>query len=138
MWMLPGPHSGSFFAFDNIAVLVFFRIDQCYVSLVFFRFFIDQSKNTLCSGKCHNNGVKLLRHLHKRLCKALCKLQIRCHNSQSDPSDSHNRKESSKYRDQYKLQVSDVSDYRSHHICKGIRLCSTFKERLVEFVKFFF
>ena len=113
-------------------------IDESYITFVILRLLIDQVKDTLCTGKCHDDGVKLLCHLHERLCKALGKLQVGSHDTKCDPPNSCNGKDPAENCCQDKLQVSDVSDYRSHHICKGICLCSTFKERLVEFVKFFF
>ena len=55
MWMFPCPHAGSFFAFCNVAVLIFSCIDKRHISFILFWFFINQIKDTFCSGKCHND-----------------------------------------------------------------------------------
>ena len=56
------------------AVVILCGIDKCNRSFIRFRSFINQRKNTFCTGKRHNDRVKLLCDLHERLCKAFCKL----------------------------------------------------------------
>ena len=114
--MFPCPHAGTFFTFDDVAIGISFCIDKCYIAFVCLRFFVDQGKDSISSCQSHNDGVELLCHLHKRLCKALGKLQIGRHNTKSDSAYSCNRKYTAENRRQYKLQVSDISDNWSHHI----------------------
>src|SRR5699024_8877374 len=138
MRMLPCPHTSSLFALDHIAVCILADIDQCHISFVHFRLFIHHREDPLRAGKRHDNGVKLLCHLHERLGKALCKLKVGSHNTKGDATHSHDGQESSKYRRKYKLQVSNVSDNRSHHVCKGICVCSTVIKFLIQLIKLFF
>ena len=138
MWMFPRPHAGPLFAFCDISVGIFFRVDKSYIAFVILRLLIDQVKNTLCTGKCHNDGVELLCNLHERLCKTLGKLQIRSHDTKCDSSNSCNRKDSTENCCQDKLQVSNVSDDRSHHITIFIRLRRTLKKSLVQFIELLF
>ena len=51
MRVLPRPHSGTLFAFCDIAVLIFLRIDKGYITVVNLRFLIHHIEDTLCSGK---------------------------------------------------------------------------------------
>ena len=138
MRMFPCPHTGSFFAFYNISIFIFSCIDQSYITFIFFRFFIDQIENTFCPCQCHNNRVKLLRHLHKRLCKALGELQVRSHNAKCDTANSCNRKNTTQNCCQYKLQVTDISDHRSHHVTVFVCLCRTFKKCFIQCIKLLF
>ena len=82
MRMFPCPHARSLLALCDVSVGIFFRIDESYITFVILRLLIDQVKDTLCTGKCHDDGVKLLCHLHERLCKALGKLQVGSHDHQ--------------------------------------------------------
>ena len=116
MRMFPCPHAGSLFAFYNVAILIFSCIDKCYITLILFWFLIDQIENSFRTGKRHDDGIKLLCHLHERLSEAFGELQIGSHNTKCDSSDACYRKDSSENRRQYKLQVSDISDNWSHHI----------------------
>ena len=133
--MLPGPHSCALLTLCNCSVCVFSGVYQGYISLIHLRLLVHHAEDPLCSGKRHDNGVKLLGDGHERLCKALCKLQIGCHDTQSNSSDSHDREETSQDGCQNKLQISDVSDYRSHHI--GISICigSPVEQLFIQLVK---
>ena len=138
MRMFPCPHARSLLALCDVSVGIFFRIDESYITFVILRLLIDQVKDTLCTGKCHDDGVKLLCHLHERLCKALGKLQVGSHDTKCDSPNSCNGKDPAENCCQDKLQVSDVSDDRSHHVTVFVRLCRTLKKSLVQFVKFLF
>ena len=131
MRMFPCPHSCALLTFCNISVFVLSGIYKSHITFIFFRLLVDQLENTLCSCKRHNNGVKLLSHLHKRLSKAFCKLKVGSHNSKSDSAYSDNRKETAQNCCKNKLKISDISDYRSHHICKSICSGSAFKKSFV-------
>ena len=48
------------------------------------------------------------------------------------------REKSPKYCCQYELQVTDITDHRSHHVSVFIGVCRTLEECFVEFVEFFF
>ena len=74
MRMFPCPHAGSLFAFGDISVCIFSRIDKFYITFIFFRFLINEFKDSFCTRKCHNNRVELLCHLHEWLSEALCEL----------------------------------------------------------------
>ena len=95
MRMLPCPHAGSFFAFCNISLGIFFRINKLYITFIFFRLLIDQVEDSFSTCKRHDNGIELLCHLHEGLGKALCELQIGSHNTQSDAAYSCYREKSS-------------------------------------------
>ena len=138
MRMLPCPHTGSFSALCNISIAILFCIDKSYIAIIVFRLLIDQIEDTLCTCKSHDDGVKLLCDLHERLSKALGELKIGSHHSKCDSADSCDREDSAKHCGQNKLQISDVSDNRSHHVTIFICLCRTFKESFVQFVKFLF
>ena len=75
--LFPCPHTGTFCAFSNRSILIFFCIDQCDGTGILFRFFVNELEDTFCSCKCHDDGIELLCDLHEWLGKALCKLQVR-------------------------------------------------------------
>ena len=66
MIMLPGPPAGLLRRLGNVAVLINLRVDQGYISIVFFRLFVDEIKDSLRAGKRHDNRVQLGRHLVDR------------------------------------------------------------------------
>ena len=88
MRMFPCPHTCSFFAFCDVSIGIFLRIDKFYIAFILFRFLINEPEDSFCTSQSHNDCVKLLCHLHKRLCEALCKLQIGSHDTKSDAADS--------------------------------------------------
>ena len=129
--MLPGPHTGTLPALGDHSVRILSGIDQSYIAFILFRFFIDQGENTLRACQSHDNGIKLLGHLHKGLGKALCKLQVGSHHTQGNAADSQHRQETSQHCRKHKLHISNVSDHRPHNVGKGIGLRSTFKKRFI-------
>ena len=137
MRMLPCPKAGALLTLCQAAIFLPLRIDQGDISIVNLRLFIHHPENTLCSGKRHDDRVELLRDLHKRLCKALCKLQIRCHNAERDIADPCNRQEPSEYSCQHELHISDISDDRSHDTRKRMRSGGAFKQLLIQLVELF-
>ena len=74
MWMFPCPHACSLFAFCDIAVGILSCINKFYVTFILFRLLVNEPEDTFCTCKCHNNGIKLLCHLHEWLGKALGEL----------------------------------------------------------------
>src|SRR5699024_11460871 len=80
----------------------------------------------------------LLCNLHKRLCKALCELQIGRHGSKRETADSCNGKEAAQNGRQNELKVSDISDDRSHDIGEGISVGRAVEQPFIQLVKFFF
>ena len=129
--MLPGPHAGTLLTFRNHPVRILSGIDQSYIAFILFRLLINQGKNTFRACQSHDNGVKLLGHLHKGLGKALCKLQVGSHHTQGNAADSQHRQETSQHCRKHKLHISNVSDHRPHNVGKGIGLRSTFKKRFI-------
>ena len=120
MGMFPGPDTGTVRTLCQCSVRGPFCIDQCDVTVVGFRFFINHVENTFRSGKSHDDGVKLLRNLQKRLCEASGKLQIRRHDTKSDAADSCDRKDPAEDCGEHELQISHVADDGSHHGGKGM------------------
>ena len=88
--LFPCPHTGTFCTFSNRSILIFFCIDQCDGTGILFRFFVNELEDTFCSGKCHNDGIKLLCDLHKWLGKALCKLQVRSDDTDGNTAHTSN------------------------------------------------
>ena len=138
MRVFPRPETCTLTALCNIAIRILLRIYQGDISVVNLRLFIHHVEDTLRSGERHDNGVELLRDLHERLGKALCELQVGCHNSQRDVSDAGNRQESAEHSRQNKLQISEVSYDGTHHTCKCMRSGCTCKQLIIELVELFF
>ena len=138
MRMLPCPHAGSFFAFCDISLSIFFRINKLYITFIFFRLLIDQVEDSFSTCKGHDNGIELLCHLHEGLGKALCELQVRGHDTQSDAAYSCYREKSSQNCCEYELQVTDISDDRTHHVGVFVGVGGAFKESFIQAVKFLF
>ena len=69
MGNFPGPLFGSFFGFLDDSVF-HCHIDKGYFAAVFFDRFIDEFKNSFCTGNSHNNGVYLVGNISDRLAKA--------------------------------------------------------------------
>ena len=66
VWNLPCPVTGPLRAFGHSAV--FFRhIYQCYRSVILFRLFIQQLKDTVGTGHGHDHRVKLVGNLGNRV-----------------------------------------------------------------------
>ena len=68
--MLPCPNTCVFWCFRK-DVIFFLGIYKCYISLICFRFLIQEREDSLAAGKCHYNGIKLLTYLRDRHIKAL-------------------------------------------------------------------
>ncbi len=63
MGMFPGPDAGPFPGLLQCAVRLLRHIDQCDITVIDFLRLIQKIKDPLCTCQCHNNGIKLLRHL---------------------------------------------------------------------------
>ena len=88
--LFPCPHTGTFCAFSNRSILIFFCIDQCDRTGILFRFFVNELKDTFCSCKSHDDGIELLCNLHEWLGKALCKLQVRSDDTDGNTAHTSN------------------------------------------------
>ena len=55
--------------------IFFFHIDQSHIPVIYFHFLIQKGKDTLCSCKCHYNGIHLLADLVDRHTKAFIECQ---------------------------------------------------------------
>ena len=133
--MLPCPQAGALFALGDIAVRVFLRVDQFYIAVVYLRLFIHHVEDSLRACQRHDDGVKLLRHLHERLGKALRELQVGRHNAQRDISDARHREEASEYCGEHELQIAQVADDGSHHTGKCMGVGRAVEEPFVELVE---
>ena len=133
--MLPRPQAGALFALGDIAVRVFLRVDQFYIAVVYLRLFIHHVEDSLRACQRHDDGVKLLRHLHERLGKALCELQVGRHNTQRDIADARHGEEASEYRGEHELQVAQVSNDGPHHAGKCMGVGRAVKEPFVELIE---
>ena len=58
--MLPGPVAGTLVGFGDVAVFVYFRIDQPDIALVLLRLLVHQFEDPLRTGQCHDNGIDLV------------------------------------------------------------------------------
>ena len=75
--MLPCPASGMLIGFFDLSVF-HNRIDKGHIALIQLRFFIKESENPVCAGKCHNHTVELLADLVDRHIDASIKGQKAC------------------------------------------------------------
>ncbi|MPM42788.1 hypothetical protein SDC9_89459 [bioreactor metagenome] len=98
--IFPRPDTCAYFALTYYAGLFFVHIHQRNKPLILFWLFVDDLKNSLGSGKCCQDGIKLLADLRNRVRKRACILQ-----ESSNCSDVH-------------PVVND--HYRSDGGCKGI------------------
>ena len=73
--VFPRPDVGAFLTLAHAAVGIFLGIYQCDIALVSLRLFIQQSKNTVCTRKAHNDHIHLVRHLADRACKLFGHIQ---------------------------------------------------------------
>ena len=135
MRMLPRPQAGALFALGDISVRVLLRVDQFDIAVVYLRLFIHHVEDTLRTCQRHDDGVELLRHLHERLGKALCELQVGRHNAQRDISDARHGEESSEHRGEHELQVAQVADDGAHHAGKCMGVGRAVEEPFVKLVK---
>ena len=120
MGMFPCPDAGTFGTFCQSSVRIPFCIDQCNVAIIRFRFLINHVEDTLRAGKGHDDGVELLRNLHKRLRETSGKLQIGGHDTQCNSADSCYGKNSAENCGEHELQISHVADDGRHHGGKGM------------------
>ena len=70
MGMFPCPHTGALFGFDDLPVF-FSGADECNITVIYFRLFVEQFKDSLRTGKRHDNIVELHTKLVDRLAEAL-------------------------------------------------------------------
>ena len=70
MGMLPCPHTGTLFGFNDLTVF-FSGTHESDIAVVSFRFLVEQFKDTLRTGKRHDNIVELHTKLVDRLAEAL-------------------------------------------------------------------
>ena len=131
MRMLPGPYSCTLLTFSKASVGILSGIYKSYISVVYLRLLIDHMEDTFCTCQSHDDRVKLLGNLHKRLCKTSGKLKIRSHNSQCDAADSCYGKNAAEDGCEHELQVSHITDDRSHHTCKSMSRRSAFIKALI-------
>ena len=120
MRVFPRPETCTLTALCDIAIRILLRIYQGDISVVNLRLFIHHVEDTLRSGERHDNGVELLRDLHERLGKALCELQVRSHDAQSDVADAHDGEEAAQNCRQHELEIANVSDDGAHDTGKGV------------------
>ena len=71
MGVFPCPHAGAFFGFREIAVFIAFGIDKGDITFVVLRLFVEQLKDTLGTGECHDDAVHLHTHLVDWLAEVL-------------------------------------------------------------------
>ena len=132
--MLPRPDVGLFRGFNEFAVLVVLGVDESNVAVVYLRLLVHQLKDTLGTGKRHNDGVELLRNLRYRLGERLGQLQEGRDNADGDAVSDHagQRQRTADNRHQNVQQVADVHHDRHEDVCEGIRACSVLAQLIVE------
>ena len=133
----PGPQPRSFLTFRDVAVRILLRIHQGYIAVIHFRLLIHQAEDPLCARQGHDDGVKLLCHLHEGLGEALGKLQIRHNGSDGQAADSRKQQNAAQNRGQHELDVADISHHRPHDAGKRMRLGGTLIQPVVEHIEFF-
>ena len=101
--MFPCPHSGMFFTFDDVSAGISFGIDKRNITFIGLRLFINQGKDSFSSCQSHNDGVKLLGYLHKRLGKTLGKLQVGSHDTECDATHAGNGENTTENSSQHEL-----------------------------------
>ena len=74
--VLPRPEIGAPGNFHQLTVL-FLGVDQCHITLVCLRRFVQQLEDSLGAGECHNNGACLLGDLAHRHGEAAAQLEER-------------------------------------------------------------
>ena len=87
--VLPRPDVGLFRGFNEFAVLVVLGVNESNVAVVYLRLLVHQLKDTLGTGKRHNDGVELLRNLRYRLGERLGQLQEGRDNADGDAVSDH-------------------------------------------------
>ena len=110
--MFPCPHTGSFTTFHNLSIF-FSGINKCNITVIFFRFFIQKSKYTLCSRHSHNNKVQLLTHLHNRHIQTLIKGQKTCQTTKGKATKSTDCKNTSHNSNDDVTHISNLRICRS-------------------------
>ena len=107
----------SFGAFFYFAVLIL-CINKSYISVIRFNRLIKKFKYSVCSCKCHDDCIKLLRNLHDRHIYGFVERKITSKRTDCKPADIINRKESSNNRNNNETQVAELSVDRSEDIDK--------------------
>ena len=132
--VLPRPDVGLFRGFSEFAVLIVLGVNESNVAVVYLRLLVHQLKDTLGTGKRHNDGVELLRDLRYRLGERLGQLQEGRDNADGDAVSDHagQRQRAADDRDQNVQQVADVHHDRHEDVCEGIRARSILAQLIVE------
>ena len=134
MRMFPCPLTSRQKSFCNSAVSKNVGVDQHYIAVINFRFFINYGKDTLCTGKRIQNTVEHLRHLRNRVLKAARILKERRNASQVHlAADNQHYTGNCSQRIAY---VPHVVHKRSKNVCKRVRLCTGGTKLVVKRVKF--
>ena len=92
-----------FFTFDDVSAGISFGIDKRNITFIGLRLFINQGKDSFSSCQSHNDGVKLLGYLHKRLGKTLGKLQVGGHDAERNAAHTGNRENTTENSSQHEL-----------------------------------
>lgn len=71
MRMFPCPQIGAGFAFMNRSICILGCIHELYITVILLRLFIHKFKDTISTGRCHDDRVELLADLSDRLSETL-------------------------------------------------------------------
>ena len=136
--MFPCPDTSSHRRLFKSSVRLLHRIDQSYVTMIFFHRLIQEIKDTLCSCQRHNNGVKLLGHLGDRHIKASRQLQERCQCTKGQTAHTIDGQNRTNCQSNHVVDISKVCHNRHQNV--GINICifCTVKKSVVKLIEFLF
>ena len=142
--LLPCPYMSTLLAFAETAVLIFSGVDESYLSIITFRFFVKQRKDTVSSCQTHYDHVYLVGYLAYRSCKLFCHVQERYDDAYAERHSGdayirHIRKQerSSYQRNDYIHYISYVAQKRHEDVCKTVAVSCIIKYLAVYSVKIF-
>ena len=107
MGVLPCPHTRTLFGFHNLTVFPLGAY-KCDVTIVHFRLLIEQSEDTLGTGKCHHDIVKLHRELVDWLPEALIIGKKTCELSERKSAISAQSKNTADDRAEHVADITDL------------------------------
>ena len=145
MGMFPGPGMGMLGRFFKGSVLPDFAVHQGDIAVVFFRFFIHQSKNPGSAGQPHYNGIDLLGKLIDIAGKLLGHIQKRNNDihrkGQPGKAEVRHRRKQKHPTDRRADNIQNISDIHNHRrqaVGIGMGFIAVLAEFGVDAVKFFF
>ena len=132
--MLPCPASCTFLGLNQLTIL-FFHIYQGHISVIYLRLLVQKVEDTLRSGKCHNNTVKLLAYLIDRLAEALVKSKKTCQAAKSKSTHTIYCQHAANNGTQHIADIPNLCTGRHQHVCKFIGIIRALKQLVIQLIK---